>query len=169
MSMKWAVQSSAAVAALLAVAWARPAHADEMVIKYPGLHPNYVFEAEPHFLLDPYADFAPGVGFRGTVSVLKNGFVKTINNSIGVSFGLDWADKGVWIPVAMQWNFWLSRHWSVFGEPGVTFRTGGDHHGHDHVAWLGLWAGGRYHFTDRITLTLRVGSPTLSVGVSFLL
>ena len=169
MKEKFAVQSCAAVAALVGFVWARSAQADELVIKNPGLHPNYVFEAEPHFLLDPYADFAPGVGFRGTVSVLKNGFIPSINNSIGVTFGLDWADKGVWIPVGMQWNFWLSRNWSVFGEPGITFRAGqGDHH-HDHVVWGGLWAGGRYHFTDRITLTLRVGTPTLSVGVSFLL
>jgi hypothetical protein len=166
MKPKFGTQSAAAIAALVAFAWARPARADELVIKNPGLHPNYIFEAEPHFLLDPFANFAPGVGFRGTVSVLKNGFIKSINNSIGVTFGLDYADKGVWIPVAMQWNFWLSRNWSVFGEPGITFRADGQH---DHVAWLGLWAGGRFHFTDRITLTLRVGTPTLSVGVSFLL
>ena len=167
--MKPAVQWGATVAALVAFAWTAPARADELVIKNPGLHPNYVFEAEPHFLVDPYVDFAPGVGFRGTVSLLHNGFVKTINNSIGITFGLDWVDKGVWIPVAMQWNFWLSRNWSVFGEPGISFRAGDNGHRGDHVAWLGLWAGGRYHFTDRVTLTLRVGSPTLSVGVSFLL
>lgn len=166
MNAKRGVQLGAAVAAVAALSWTRPAHADEAVIKFPGQHPNYIFEAEPHFLVDPFNDFAPGVGFRGTVVVLQNGFVKTINNSIGVTFGLDYAHKGVWIPVAMQWNFWLSRHWSVFGEPGVTFRAGDRN---DHVAWLGLWAGGRYHFTDRITLTLRVGSPTLSAGVSFLL
>lgn len=166
MMHRFSMKLGAAAASLLALAWARQAHADEMVIKFPGLHPNYVFEAEPHALIDPFNDFAPGVGFRGTVSVLQNGFVKTINNSIGVTFGLDYADKGVWVPVAMQWNFWLSRHWSVFGEPGVVFRAG-QHN--DHLAWLGLWAGGRYHFTDRIALTMRVGSPTLSVGVSFLL
>jgi hypothetical protein len=151
---------------LLALSATRTARADESVIKFPGQHPNYVFEAEPHFLIDPFHDFAPGVGFRGTVNIVQNGFVKTINNSVGVTFGLDYAHKGVWIPVAMQWNFWLSRHWSVFGEPGITFRAG--EHG-DHLAWLGLWAGGRYHFTDRIALTMRVGSPTFSVGVSFLL
>ncbi len=165
MMAKISMKLGAAAAVLLALVWARPARADEMVIKFPGQHPNYVFEAEPHVLLDPF-NVAPGVGFRGTVSVLQNGFVKSINNSIGVTFGLDYADKGVWIPVAMQWNFWLSRNWSVFGEPGIAFRAG---QRNDHLAWLGLWAGGRYHFTDRIALTMRVGSPTLSVGVSFLL
>ncbi len=158
-------------AALAALGVAGSARADEMVIKFPGLHPNYVFEAEPHVLLEPFGGFLPGLGFRGTIVVLKNGFVPSINNSIGVTFGADWVDKGVWVPVAMQWNFWLSRNWSVFGEPGLAFRLGdglaGPHD--DHLGWLGLWVGGRYHFTDRVTLTLRVGRPTLSVGVSFLL
>ncbi|HTQ08263.1 MAG TPA: hypothetical protein VMI54_30625 [Polyangiaceae bacterium] len=147
------------------------ARADEMVIKFPGLHPNYVFEAEPHALIEPLDKIFPGVGFRGTIVVLKNGFVPSINNSIGVTFGADWVDNGVWVPVAMQWNFWLSRNWSVFGEPGLAFRLGQGLEGpqNDHLGWLGVWLGGRYHFTDRFTLTLRVGRPTLSVGVSFLL
>jgi hypothetical protein len=159
------------LSALGLVGWARPARADEMVIKFPGLHPSYVFEAEPHVLVAPFAGFLPGLGFRGTVNVVQNGFVSTINNSVGVTFGADWVDKGVWLPVAMQWNFWLSRNWSVFGEPGAVIRVGhgldGKHD--DGLSFIGLWAGGRYHFTDRFTLTLRVGRPTLSVGVSFLL
>ena len=160
-----------ALAGASALAWARPATADEMVIKFPGLHPNYVFEAEPHVLLAPFAGFLPGLGFRGTVVVLQNGFVPSINNSIGVTFGADWVDQGVWLPVAMQWNFWLSRSWSVFGEPGAVIRVGHGLDGRhdDGLSFLGLWVGGRYHFTDRFTLTLRVGRPTLSVGVSFLL
>jgi hypothetical protein len=161
--------SPAAVLAVLGVSG--HARADEMVIKFPGLHPNYVFEAEPHALLELSDNFLPGLGFRGTIVVLRNGFVPSINNSIGITFGADWVDQGVWLPVAMQWNFWLSRNWSVFGEPGLAFRLGqgldGSHD--DHLGWLGLWVGGRYHFTDRVTLTLRVGRPTLSVGVSFLL
>jgi hypothetical protein len=32
-----------------------------------------------------------------------------------------------------------------------------------------IYAGGRFHFTEHITLTMRVGHPTASVGVSFLL
>jgi len=157
--------------ALAGLTLAPRARADQMVIKYPGLHPRYVFEAEPHGLIAPYANFLPGVGFRGTVNLVHNGFVSSINNSVGIGFGADWVDKGVWIPVVLQWNFWLSRNWSVFGEPGVAFRVGhgleGDHN--DHLGILGLWVGGRFHFTDRVTLTLRLGRPTFSVGVSFLL
>ena len=77
------IRIAAVVGALAAVAWAGPARADEMVIKFPGQHPNYVFEAEPHALVDPFHDFAFGAGFRGTVVVVQNGFVKTINNLFG--------------------------------------------------------------------------------------
>ncbi len=143
-----------------------------MVIKFPGQHPNYVFEAEPHGLLAPFHQFLPGVGFRGTVEIVDNGFVSSINNSVGIGFGLDWVDHGAWVPVVMQWNFWLSRNWSVFGEPGISIRVGEGIDGHAKnrgVEWLALWVGGRFHFTDRITLTMRIGRPTLAVGVSFLL
>jgi hypothetical protein len=30
-------------------------------------------------------------------------------------------------------------------------------------------AGGRYHFTDKIALTMRAGYPAFSIGVSFFL
>jgi hypothetical protein len=71
-----------------------------------------------------------------------------------------------YIPVVMQWNFWISRNWSVFGEPGAAFRIvdpGSNHF--DPVAYVG----GRWHFADFAALTLRVGYPDFSVGVSFLL
>jgi hypothetical protein len=156
---------------LAALVATRPAAADQLVIKFPGEHPRYFFEAEPHALVAPYADFLPGVGFRGTFRILHNGFIPSINNSIGVGVGADWVDKGVWIPIVMQWNFWLSRNWSVFGEPGVSIRTGhgleGKHD--DRLGILGLWVGGRFHFNDRIALTMRIGRPTFSVGVSFFL
>ncbi|MGA2447186.1 MAG: hypothetical protein ABTD50_00765 [Polyangiaceae bacterium] len=70
------------------------------------------------------------------------------------------------LPVVMQWNFYLTRKWSVFGEPGLAFYW-------DDFAWLRaspvLYLGGRYHFTDKTTLTLRLGYPTFSLGVSFFL
>jgi hypothetical protein len=141
----------------------------QSVIKYPGQHPSYVFEAEPHGLVAPFQEFVPGVGFRGTVEIVDNGFIATINNTVGITFGVDYAHKGVWFPVAMQWNFWLHRKWSVFGEPGVSIRAGDLPKGNERLGWFAFWAGGRYHFTDHVALTMRVGHPTLSVGVSFLL
>ena len=71
-----------------------------------------------------------------------------------------------YVPVVMQWNFWLHRKWSVFGEPGLAlFVEEGDVDFQPFV----LYAGGRYHFSDHIALTLRVGYPTFSLGLSFLL
>ena len=105
------------------------AAADERsIIRNPGDHPKYVFEAEPHLLLGyagPFEpDGSPGVGFRGTVNI-TDGFVKTINNSVGIGFGLDIGTNGnILVPIVMQWNFWLSTHWSVFGEPGFAVGIG---------------------------------------------
>ena len=142
------------------------AYADRGTIKFPGDHPNYAFELEPHGLLEPFHDFHPGVGVRGTIEIVDNGFITKINNTVGIGFGLDWTSKSVWVPVVMQWNFWLSENWSVFGEPGAVLRISDEKKkGLDYFA---VYAGGRFHFSDTLTLTMRVGKPTASVGVSFL-
>jgi hypothetical protein len=183
-----------------------PAHA-ESIINNPGDHPDYKFELEPHGLLGwghLYAGNGFGVGIRGSIPIVDNGFVKTINNSVAISFGLDWlrysgcyyrgyrgrngsfADYGCGasyfiFPVAMQWNFWLTTRWSVFGEPGLyiyhgvyndfcdpnVFGPGCDPPTHTGVDFA-FYAGGRFHFNEKVALTMRVGYPTLSVGVSFL-
>lgn len=138
--------------------------ADVSTIKQPGAHPSYFFEAEPHALVAPFDDFRPGVGFRGTFVIVDNGFISSINNSIGIGVGADWSKDHFRVPIVMQWNFWLSRNWSVFGEPGGLLDFGKKTRPHP-----AFYAGGRFHFSDSITLTMRVGHPTASVGVSFLL
>ncbi len=191
----------AGVSALLCAGLsASPASADTLIIKHPGDHQRYAFEAEPHLLLgviDPPGHASGtgfGVGFRGSIPILHNGFIPKINNSVAIGFGLDFArygrgdycrhvNRGVcddyrsvdafgefWIPVVLQWNFFLSRNWSVFGEPGVAL----NYHSWDAPSALEfqplvLFVGGRYHFSDNITLTLRIGYPAFSVGCSFLL
>jgi len=177
-------------------------HAEaQSIIKRPGAHPNYSFEAEPHLVLrDNSHDDGTGIGpgFRGTVVVVDNGFIPKINNSIGIGFGLDWIAFGdehchgntndnnpdndnchdpsqIVLPLVMQWNFWLHRKWSVFGEPGLALVWREDDHDDDDDDDLDIdpfvfYAGGRFHFSDTVTLTMRLGFPvTLSVGVSFLL
>ncbi len=156
-------------AALSVVSVSGAAYADQSVIKRPGAHPSYVFEAEPHVLVDLFDDFVPGVGFRGTFELVDNGFISKINNTVGIGVGADLTDNSLLLPVVMQWNFWLSRNWSVFGEPGVAVRfrdKGKDDGKFDPFI---AYAGGRFHFSDRITLTMRAGRPLASVGVSFLL
>jgi hypothetical protein len=158
----------------LVLALARPALADQSVIKHPGDHPDYVLEAEPHLLLAPFHDFDPGIGFRGTLELVDNGFISSINNTVGFGVGVDWTKKRTWIPIVMQWNFWLSRNWSVFGEPGVVLRIEDGvkvepGKGPDKLDPFAFYAGGRLHFTEYVTLTMRVGRPTASVGISVLL
>lgn len=157
------------LALLLATAalcsWPVAARADTSTIKRPGVHPDYIFEAEPHAIVAPFDKFAPGVGFRGSFEIVDNGFISSINNTVAIGVGLDWTENHFRIPIVMQWNFWLSRNWSVFGEPGGLLDF-------DHKKARprpAFYAGGRFHFTDTITLTMRVGHPTASVGVSFLL
>ena len=179
------------LAAVLPVVFASSAHADD-TIKHPGDHPDYKVEIEPHGLIgwwdNSIGGDAFGVGGRFTIPIVKNGFVPSINNSVGISFGLDYLFGGSWcgagncginyldFPVAMQWNFFVAQRWSVFGEPGlyvwhdffsncnqmdcpaVPSNTG---------VYPALWLGARYYFNDKVSLTMRVGFPTASIGVSF--
>lgn len=146
------------------------AQADESsIIRTPGDHPPYIFEAEPHLLIGYSGPFLEndnfGVGFRGTVNI-ADGFVPSINDSVGVTFGFDFATHDrFFVPIALQWNFWLSTHFSVFGEPGIGFGTSDG----DQVVYPIFFGGGRFHVTDRIAITLRVGYPEASIGCSFLL
>lgn len=191
---------------LFCLCFALPSHA-QSTIKRPGDRPAYVFELEPHValgLFDP-PGFGGGTGFgagvRGSVEILKNGFIPKLNNSVAIGFGLDYLRYDGWqgsrgyceervsgpagvpicrrisgggygdvdyfyAPVVMQWNFWLHRRWSVFGEPGVALYV---EEGDVKFDPFVLYAGGRFHITDTLTLTMRLGYPTFSLGVSFLL
>jgi len=177
---------------------AGPASADHSIIKNPGQHPKYSFEAEPHLILGLWGVPGPGdgtglgVGFRGSIPIVDNGFVESINNNVAIGFGIDWVHYDVdnwcgrywrtptvycgfddeftilWLPVVMQWNFFLSENWSVFGEPGLALQINDDHYDDDYDLEIALYIGGRYHFSDAMSLTLRLGWPgALSVGLSF--
>jgi hypothetical protein len=129
--------------------------------------PHYAFEAEPHFVLGPIGGPLPGVGFRGTIVLLPEGFIDSINDSVGLGLGVDWTHDNTWVPVVMQWNFWLSEHWSVFGEPGAAFHL--EDQGRRSRGDFTLYGGARLRFSERATLTFRVGYPALAVGFSFLI
>lgn len=76
-------------------------------------------------------------------------------------------------PLVMQWNFWLHRKWSVFGEPGVAVVVDERNEDRDTEVRFDpfvFYAGGRFHFSENVALTMRLGFPlTAAVGVSFLL
>lgn len=183
------------------------ARAEDVVIKHAGQHHEYSVELEPHgdagFFV-PDAGSGVGIGGRFTFPIVRNGFVKSINNSVGIGVGVDWvhyngcffirdaagecaALNRVWIPVVMQWNFYLSSHWSIFAEPGlaVAYSDWGsncvvDNSGPGPGRFVCgpapnrvdfepvvIFVGGRYHFSDQASLTMRIGWPYASIGVSF--
>lgn len=178
---------------------AAPAEA-QSIIKNPGDHPSYDVELEPHFSLGwahLYRGNGLGLGARLGLVVVDNGFVSTINNSVAISFGFDWLryNDCYWydgrfrrgwgcgatfltFPVTMQWNFWLTPKWSVFGEPGLYVYHGiwDDYCPPEFLDCrrptrtaldLAFFVGGRFHFNETIALTMRIGYPTASIGASF--
>jgi hypothetical protein len=161
-----------ALAFCLALVVSAPARADQWVLKHPGHHPRYDWELEPHAIVGVFDPPGPsirggGVGARATIVLVDNGFVKSINNSVGVGFGADLMfgrGVGLWVPVVMQWNFWLSRNWSVFGEPGL-----GMHFGRSNFGTPVLYLGGRFRLSEDIALTMRIGYPHFTIGASFYL
>ncbi len=176
-------------AALTCLLVASQARAGGLIIKSPNDHPPSRWELEPHvdFGLWRYGgaewkghpgfgepEF--GVGFRATVKIVDPGFVPKINDTVGITFGIDLTGCGsycggyvhTWLPVGLQWNFFLTREWSVFGDFGFMPRitTGAGNYNGFHPDFF-FMAGGRYHFNDKVSLTMRVGYPFVSVGVSF--
>jgi hypothetical protein len=71
----------------------------------------------------------------------------------------------------MQWNFWFTPNWSAFGEPGLVFHIDDDNYPNHHTFYIdpAFEIGGRYNFNDSIALTLRLGIPSFTFGVSFFL
>jgi len=160
-------------------------------IRDPGRHPVYPVEVEPHALVgwdNLYGGTGIGAGLRLSIPIVQDGFVKSIDDSVAIGFGVDWLHYSgcyfngecsanyLMFPVAMQWNFFFTRHWSAFGEPGLFlykgFIDGCGSPGCQEPTSFGvrpaIAVGGRYHFNDNVTLTMRLGYPTISAGVSFL-
>jgi hypothetical protein len=173
-------------------------------IREPGHHPDYSVELEPHGLLgwqwlprDNHWGY--GLGLRASIPFFQNGPINTINNNMGISFGLDWIHAGhdcrvpsdparhqcgadsFWVPVAVQWNFFLTEVISVFGEPGLAFAFDRwdrrepcgpavcerqDSATHFRPV---IWGGARFLFGQQVGVTVRLGVPSASVGVSFLI
>ncbi len=138
-----------------------------------------------------------GLGFAGGarfgIPLVQNGFVPSIDNAVYLNFGvdvyaIDWdgcrgaggcggaREYGfaMGFPVALHWEFYFNDSWSAFGElgfqiflpPSLFYRNQwdpGDHIG----AWIIGAAGGSYHFSEAVALTLRVGNPYISFGVTF--
>jgi hypothetical protein len=154
---------------------------------------DYPLEIEPHFAFGPenvYGASGFGAGLRLGVP-LAVGHLGSVPQNVAISFGADVLhydncffrfDCGanyLLIPVAAQWNVFAAHRVSVFGEGGVYLYKGwfdgcgpGDGPGCVPPPDFGLLptiaVGGRVHFGPSAALTLRLGYPTTTLGVSFL-
>jgi hypothetical protein len=201
-----AVSTGIALVVLLPVG---AGQAREASVVYDSRAPiSYVAEIEPHLVFGSGppgrgVGSGGGVGVRASVVVAPEGFIRGVNDSVALGFGLDFGhfagryalngyrdqclrfEPGpagtavctdvtsnggtynyVFVPVVMQWNFWLTERFSAFGEPGLSFYHLGNH---GFSASPALYIGGRLRLADRITLTARIGYPTLAFGVSFMM
>jgi hypothetical protein len=186
------------------------AHRGAAQIEHAGNHVQYGVELEPHLVVqwedEPvWGGDGIGLGFRGSIPVIQNGPVKTINNSLALGFGLDWAHFGdacwgpngtrlagctandFWIPLVVQWNFFFSDLISAFPELGLGIQhtrwdgawctyngnryvcSNGSGSGSQTDVNLVFWLGIRFHLAPKFALTLRLGTPSLLLGASFLL
>src|SRR5690606_3872287 len=68
----------------------------QSTIRQPGNRPQYRFEAEPHLLLGVFdppgfgSGTGFGAGFRGSIEIVPDGFIGSINDSVAIGFGADW-------------------------------------------------------------------------------
>ncbi len=127
-------------------------------------------------------------GARFGIPILNNGFVPSINNAVYINFGVDfyWTRRyhdsrgwhygaGVGFPVALHWEFYFNENWSAFVELGVNVFLH-PRFVHGDAPWDiyegGYWflgqVGGRFHINEWFALTLRVGTPYTSFGITFL-
>jgi hypothetical protein len=108
-----------------------------------------------------------GFGGRAEIPLVQEGLLVEVNDELAICPGLDLLVNGFAIApmVAMQWNFYVAREWSVFPDLGFAIIIG--EHGHPDVEPV-FEVGGRYHFNDRNALMLRIGWPgLLQFGVTF--
>jgi hypothetical protein len=69
----------------------------------------------------------------------------------------------VYVPVVIQWSFWLGRRSSLFVEPGVNL------YHLDDRGWgavLAGYVGGRFRLASRVNLIVRLGYPAATLGLS---
>jgi hypothetical protein len=154
----------------------------------------YPIEIEPHFSFgaeNVYGATGFGAGLRVSVPVVAGYLGRGVPQNLAVSFGGDilnyqncyYADdcgaNYLMLPVAAQWNVFVARRVSLFGEAGAFVYKGffngcgpGDGPGCNAPSDFGvlptLAVGARFHLADNVSFTARIGYPTMTLGVSFL-
>jgi hypothetical protein len=187
-------------AGLVGAAFLTPTLADADVVVVGTEHPMrgddaslYPIEIEPHFTFGPENVYG-SAGFGGGLRVgipLVAGHLGRVPDNLAISFGGDilhydncyytgyCGANYLMVPVAAQWNIFVARRVSIFGEGGAFLYKGwfdgcrpGDGPGCTAPSDFGvlptLAVGLRVHMGPAAAFTLRVGYPTTTLGVSFL-
>jgi hypothetical protein len=152
----------------------------------------YPLEIEPHFSFgaeNVYGATGIGAGLRVSVPVVW-GHLGYVPENLAISFGGDilhydncyfGSDCGanyLMLPIAAQWNVYVARRVSLFGEAGIFVykgffnECGPDTPGCSPPSDFGvlptLAVGARIHLGDNASFTARLGYPTMTLGVSFM-
>lgn len=127
---------------------------------------DWAHSSSPCGPVAPYPGYAPPPGY----------FYYYYNN-------YNCSANSYWVPVALQWNFFLTDVISVFGEPGFAIVhdswsqwqpcpvAGGAcdiGFSNTHLDFV-MWGGARFLFSNTFGVTVRLGIPSASVGLSILL
>lgn len=175
---------------VLLLLWSLPAYADDpdSDVEAPsGQSIGQPFTGERDVQMEIYGGvgwYGPGlsVGLRLNIPLMDNGFVDEINNAIFVTFGAElyyarYTDSGqdergigFGVPFGMMWAFYFSDAWSAFFEIGLSLYfppswVGGGSFVDDAGGWVLAGVGGRWHFSERGALTVRLGTPSSSIGL----
>ncbi len=180
----------------------------ETTIRHPGQHTQYSFELEPHLALDWFDSYWAGQGIGPGVHVaiplMHQGPISTINNNMAIKFGADltfgngcyyWngnnrgyyynndncSTTSLLLPIALQWNFYVTDIIVPFGEVGMAIRhtwwsydgpcvTGGYCPASNSRTYPIFYpaVGAKFMFGRNAGLTVRMGYPHFTVGASIL-
>ena len=160
-------------------------------------HPDYSIEIEAHGTVAAFDAFFVGLGggMRLTIPVADNALVKSIDDEISLGIGLDIVRYGAYkpintsskpglgvlafyVPVSLQWNFWLGSRATFFLEPTLIYRYAtyidecNSAYGSacaERTKFLPSGAiGMRFRFANHIGMTLRAGWPMANLGLTWL-
>jgi hypothetical protein len=153
----------------------------------------YPIEIEPHFTFgaeNVYGNTGYGAGVRLSLPFVA-GRLGRIPENLALGFGGDvvhyencyFPDRCgatyLLVPVAAQWNLFVARRVSVFGEGGLYAYKGffdgcgpGDGPGCAAPSDFGVLptiaVGGRVYLRENASFTARIGYPTITLGISLL-
>lgn len=149
---------------------------------YRGKRPKIL---DAHLGLSGYWGGGAALGFRFTLPVMDNGFVPSINNSVNIVLGLDflylrwyryynYGRIGFHIPILLNWAFHISPEFQAFAELGPAFTFFPRYRGYearyrprDFYGYLSGGIGMRFFVSQNMGIVLRLGSPTVALGLSF--